>query len=279
MKFKKQVIGILLVMLTVATTRSFAQTNDMGSLFRDFKAKATAGTPRDVAEADPALERLAQASKENITEVLPVILHETSNPQLSVRRLASSALYQITTRPDGQALLSTETATFTALLIDTDIPIRRITILSIYTLRPNASSPLVPVLEAFLTREDAVSTVGEVVAPVLMEAAPNKVDATTAVAQYMRRKDQTSETRDSLLNSIRIVKSNHREIGAEIAKEVTAYADDANEQTSVHAIETLQLMGRDAVLDNQQSLSRIAADTRRTPSVRAAATTALANTR
>jgi hypothetical protein len=275
MKSKKQIIGISLMVLATAVTRSFAQTNEMASLFSDFEARASSGTPRDVAEADQALERLTQVSRESVNEVLPVILKETSNPHLSVRRLAASALYQIATRHDGQALLSTENATFTALLVDTDIPIRRITILSISTLRPNASSPFVPVLEAFLTREDAVSTVGAVVAPVLMEAAPNKADATTAVAQYMRRKDQTSETRDSLLDSIRIVKSNHHEIGAEIAKEVTAYADDSNEQTSVHAIETLQFMGKDAVLDSQQSLSRIAGDSSRAPSVRAAATTAL----
>jgi len=277
MKSKKKAIGILLIMLMAAITRANAQTREIQNLFGDLEEKTERAESEktNTDEADPVLEQFIKGSRESVVGTLPLILHETRNPHVSVRRIAALALYEITTRPDGQSLLSTETATFNALLTDTDIPIRRITILSIYTLRPNDSSPLVPVLEAFLTREDAVSTVGGVVAPVLMEAAPNKVDATNAVAQYMRRKDQTSETRDSLLNSIQIVKSNHREIGAEIAKEVTAYADDPNEQTSVHAIGTLQGLGKDAVMDNQQSLSRIAADTSRTPNVRAAATKAL----
>ena len=166
---KKRLIGTVLVILTVATTRTHAQNGEMENLFRDFEAKAANGTPRDVAEAEPALERLAQVSRENIAEVLPVILRETSNPQLSVRRLAASALYQITTRSDGQELLSKETATFATLITDTDIPIRRISMLAIATLRPNASSPFVPVLETYLGRQDAVSTIGA--------AAPGSSDA------------------------------------------------------------------------------------------------------
>jgi hypothetical protein len=75
-----------------------------------------------------------------------------------------------------------------------------------------------------------------------------------------------------LLNAITAVAKSH---SREIAREVAAYADDSDEQTGVLAIGTLQSMGKDAVLDNQPSLSRIAADTRRTPSVRNAARKAL----
>ena len=90
--------------------------------------------------------------------------------------------------------------------------------------------------------------------------------------QFLRRKDQTSASRDVLLDAIRhVAKSHSREIG----KEVAGYVDDPEEQTSVHSIETLQIMGKSIVLDSQQSLSRIAADTTRAPSVRTAATKAL----
>lgn len=96
--------------------------------------------------------------------------------------------------------------------------------------------------------------------------------STNAVVQFMRRKDQTSASRDDLLNAIRnVAKSHSREIGKKVAR----YADDPDEQTSVLAIQTLQSMGKDAVLDSQQSLSRIARDTSRDPSVRTAATKAL----
>lgn len=272
MKLKKRIFGILLITLVAALNRSFAQTNEMANLFSDFEARASNEKPRDVAEATQQLERLRQISRASVTEVLPVILKEASNPHLSVRRLAASALYQIATRPDGQALLSTETATFTALLADPDIPIRRISMLAVATLQPKASSPLIPVLEAYLARQDAVLTIGAGAATVLMVAAPNDTDSTNAVVQYMRRQDQTSASRDILMDAItNVAKTRSREIG----KEVAAYADDSNEQTSVHAIKTLQSMGKDVVLDNQQSLSRIAADTRRTPNVRTAATKAL----
>jgi hypothetical protein len=271
MKSTNRIVWVVFFMLTIPISRSFAQADEMGNLFRDFEARDAAGTPRDIAEADPALERLAQASTESIVEDLPLILHEASNSRLSVRRLAAMALYQLTTRPDGQTLLSTETATFAALLIDPDIPIRRVTGLALDNLHLDANSPLVPVLKSYLAREDAVSTIGAGVAGLLMKAAPNDAASTNAVVQFMRRKDQTSANRDSLLISIRVSKSRSLEIG----KEVAAYANDPDEQTSVHAIETLQAMGESAILDNQQSLSRIAADTSRTPSVRTAAAKAL----
>jgi hypothetical protein len=272
MKSKKQAIGILLMMLTVAITRSYAQTSEIEDLFRNFEARAAAGTPGTVDEAEPVLDRFTKGSRESVAGALPLILHSASNPHLSVRRVAAMALWEITTRPDGQALLSTETATFTALLADPDIPIRRISMLAVATLQPKASSPLIPVLEAYLARQDAVLTIGAGAATVLMVAAPNDTDSTNAVVQYMRRQDQTSASRDILMDAItNVAKTRSREIG----KEVAAYADDSNEQTSVHAIKTLQSMGKDVVLDNQQSLSRIAADTRRTPNVRTAATKAL----
>jgi hypothetical protein len=270
-KSKKRIIGILLMTLTSVIARSFAQTDNMAGLFSDFEARASSGTPRDVAEATPALEQLPKDTREGITEVLPVILNETTNPYLSVRRLAASALYQITTRPDGQELLSEQTATFTALLVDSDIPIRRITALALANLRPDASSPLVPTLESYLAREDAVSTIGAGVAGLLMKAAPDDAASTNAIVQFMRRKDQTPASRSSLLISIRVAKSR----SLEISKEVAAYATDSDEPTSVAAIETLQGMGQSAILDNQQALSRIAADTSRTPRVRTAATKAL----
>ena len=271
MQSKKKAIGILLIMLMAAITRANAQTSEIENLFHDLEVM-DAGTPATFDKADPVLERLVRSNRENVVRSLPVILQAARDTHLSVRRVAAMALYRITTRPDGQALLSAETATFKALLIDADIPIRRISILAVATLRPDANSPLVPVLETYLTRQDAVSTIGAAVATVLMQAAPNTPDSTNAVVQYMRRKDQTSASRDILLNAIRhVAKSHSREIG----KEVAGYADDPSEQTSVLAIETLEWMGKDAVLDSQQSLSRIAGDSSKAQNVRTAATKAL----
>jgi HEAT repeat protein len=272
MKSKKKIICILLIMATTATPRTYAQANEIANLLRDFEAMAASGTTVTFDEAEPVLERFALANKESVAAAMPAILHATSSPNVAVRRIAAMALYEITNRPEGHVLLSTETATFTALIVDSDIPIRRITGFAVANLQLNANSPLVPVLETYLAREDAVSTIGAGVATVLLKVAPNDAESTNAVVQFMRRKDQTSESRGVLLNAIRhVAKSHNREIG----KEVAGYADDPDERTSVLAIETLQQMGESIMLESRQSLSRIASDIRRTPSVRTAATKAL----
>ena len=255
-----------------AITGAYAQDDQVINLFRDFEARAVGGTPGTGEEAFPILERLAQGSRQSVVGTLPVILQAATDSHVSVRRVAAFALYEITTRPDGPALLSEETATFAALLIDSDLVVRRVSGLAVGTLRPGSSSPFVPILRAFLARQDAVSTIGAGVATVLMVAAPNDVDSTNTLVKYMRRKDQTSASREDLLNAItHVAKSKNPEIG----KEVAAYADDPNEQTSLHAVETLQAMGKRTIQDNQQSLSRIAADTSRALSVRTAAAKAL----
>lgn len=260
------------MMSVAAITPTYAQSREAEELFHDFEARAARGTPGTVDEAEPILERFATGSREAVVETLPLIVHAAADPHVSVRRIAALALYKITRRSDGQALLSSENTTLATLLVDPDIPIRRITILAVHNLRLNASSPLLPVLEIFLARNDAVSTIGAGAATVLMEAAPSGTGATNAVVQFMRRPDQTSATRDIMLDAVSYAKSENHEIGTEVAR----YADDPKEQTSTHAIETLQSMGKNIVRDNQQSLSRIAADANRTPGVREAAKKALA---
>lgn len=270
MKSKTQLLFPLLLLWTAIAPLADAQTSDIKKMFHDLEAKAPSGAAA-LDEADPVLERLSQASKESVSADLPLILREAGNPHYSVRRVAISALFAITMRPDGRALLSRETTTFAMLLTDRDIPIKRMTGLAINNLQLGASSPLVPVLEAYLAREDAVSTIGAGVAGLLMQAAPLRADSTSAVVQFMKRQDQTTRSRLDTLQSIQVAKSSNREIG----KEVAAYADDIDEDIGIRAIQVLQGMGKSIVHDNQQSLSRIAADTGKPAGVRAIATKAL----
>ena len=271
MKSTKQLLFLLLIVWMALACRTYAQTSELEKLFHDLESM-DAGTQAPFDKADPVLERLIGSDRETVVRSLPVILHATSDPALTVRRVAAFALYEITMRPDGPALLSRETATFAALLTDPDIPVRRGSGSAIANLRLDATSPLVPILQSYLARQDAVITIGAGVATMLLKAAPNDADSTNAVVQYMRRKDQTSASRDVLLDAITNVARSHNR---DIAKEVAAYADDSDENTSVHAINTLQFMGKDAILDSQQFLRRIAGDTTRTRSLRAAATKAL----
>ncbi len=250
--------------------RAQARGSEMENLFRDLEAKAANGIT-NTDEADQVLERFTKGSRDSVAGAMPLILYEASNPHVSVRRIAALTVFGISTRPDGQAFLSTETSTLAALLIDADTPIRRVTFLAIANLHLSASSPLLPVLMAYLAREDAVSTIGPAVAGLLMQAAPANADSTQAVVKFMKRQDNTLQSRSDTLLSISVARPHN----PEIAKEVAIYADDPDEHLSVHAIETLQGMGKSVILDNQQSLSRIAADKTRSPSVRTAATKAL----
>lgn len=96
-------------------------------------------------------------------------------------------------------------------------------------------------------------------------------ESSDAIVRCMGRKDHTAVSRSEMLQSIEVTRNHNREVG----KAVANWTDDPNEQTSVHANVTLQSMGKNVVLDNQQSLCRIAADSSRTPNVRAAAKKAL----
>jgi len=267
-KLRRMVYIFLCSMLFVGSVH--AQT-EIGALLRDYETKAAQGAPASYDDAEKTLERFERADNSTIATALPTILNAATSQYVSVRRVAAMALYQISSRRDEQALLAPDTATLASLLVDPDIPIRRVSILAIGSLQPDGNSPFVPALKSFLARPDAVSTIGAAVASILLKAAPDDPNSTNAVVQFMQRQDHTSMSRAETLQGIEFAKSHNREV----AKEVARYADDPDEQVSVHAIETLQRMGPDVVLDSRQSLSRIARDGSRSSGVRAAATKAL----
>ena len=267
----KKRIFVPTIILAFATVQAYSQSNEIIDLLHDFANKAAAGTPLSFDQADPVLDRLTKASAVTVKESLPTIFQNTASPYVSVRRLSAMALFSITLRPDGQALLSAHTDTFSATLIDSDIPIRRMTGLIIENLHLDHNSPLVPSLEAFLSREDAVATIGGGVAGSLLHAAPDDPEGIAAVVRYMKRKDHTQASRAEVLQSVSVARSQNREIG----KEVASYADDSSNITSRQALETLEGMGTAVLSENQLLIQRIAADNGRDPSVRTAAKKAL----
>ena len=276
MTSKKRAFFVLAVAFSLPIQWLRAQPGDIGILLREFEARAAAGTTPSYEEAEAAIEAFQQASRETVAATLPIILQETTSQYVAVRRVAAMALYLVTSRPEERELLSTETGTFGALLVDSDIPIRRVTGMALDALHLDDSSPLLPVMAAYLSREDAVSTIGGGIAGLLMKAAPTNAEATDAVVRYMGRKDHTQQSRSEMLQSISVVEMkvkgfNNRGIGRALAK----WADDTDEQTSIEAIRTLRGMGMDVVSDNQQTLSAIAVDPRRAQTVRDSATKAL----
>ena len=261
----------IIIGLGFAAPRIRAQANEVVHLLHDYEAKAASGVPRSYDDAEPVLEQLQQASKESINQALPTILQDATSPYASVRRVVAGSLFCISLRSDGRTMLASQTGPFTALLVDPDIPIRRMTGLTVDNLRLDQSSPLLPSLQAYLTREDAVSTIGAGVAGLLMKASPNDAESVAAVVRFMRRKDQNSASRDDLLQSVRVANSHNREIGAAVA----GYADDPNEATRINAIQTMQAMGPDVIADNRQILLRVAQDSGVGVATRSAAMKAL----
>ena len=265
----KTLVPIMLIAFT--SLSGYSQSNEINILLQDFETKATAGTPRSPEEAEPVLERVAEDKKEDVVQALPSVFSATTSPHVSVRRVAVSFLFAIVLRPDGYALLSEHTDIFAATLVDPDIPIRRMTGLIFQSLRLGPTSPLVANLREFLSREDAVTTIGGGVAGLLMQADPHSDATTAAVLQFMNRKDHTQESRADVLQSVRVARTQNREIG----KAVASYADRPDNITSRQALETLQGMGKAVLSDNQALLLKVAADDSRDPSVRAAARQAL----
>ena len=256
-----------------SSTRAHNQDNELISLIHDFEAKASKGTPRPYEDADPVIERFEKADKQSVQDALPEILRAGTSPYKSVRSISATTLFEISMRPEGRTLLLPQTATLAAFLIDPDTPIRRVTGLALANLRLDQTSPLVSDLEAFLSREDAVTTIGAGVAGLLMQAAPDDAASTTAIVHYMERSDQTLASRRDLLQSVRVARSHNREIGSEVA----AYAETSDEGLNVDAIETLGAMGAAVVSDHRQWLLDVAADDHRGSAMRSAAKNVLAS--
>ena len=267
----KTQIRVKMISLVLATMRAQSPSKEIIETFRDLSNKAAAGTPRDLENALPVCDHLQQGSNDFVTRSLPTVFSGVKSPYVTVRSLAMICLLTTSVRPDGQLLLSSNTDTFASTLVDTDIPNRRLTLMIIDNLRPDRTSPLVPSMEAFLSREDAVETIGGGVAGILLRAAPDDAASIDAVVRFMKRKDQTLESRESVLQSIRLVRTQNREIG----KAVASYADSPDNITSRQALETLQGMGKTVLSDNQALLQKVAADSSRDPKVRTAAKNAL----
>lgn len=268
-------IGVARAQANSPSTGTNGQKNELISLIHDFEAKASAGTPRQYEDAGPVIERFEKADKQSVQDALPEIVRAGESPYKSVRSISATTLFEISMRPEGRVLLLPQTAVLAALLVDPDTPIRRITGLTLANLRLDQTSPLIGDLEAFLSREDAVTTIGAGVAGLLMQAAPGDAASTTAIVHYMERSDHTLQSRRDLLQSIRVARSHNREIGRNVA----AYAESPDEGLEVDAVQTLAAMGSAVVSDHRQWLTDVAADERRGPAMRSAASSALASVR
>ena len=186
-------------------------------------------TPEEIAGFDP-LDPTPTAAA--LTEALPLILKALQNPDSAVRQLALAALggLQIsaaatqtlpttssepvttagnptpagpaTYKPDLAKVLTPAIPTIAAHLTDDSTPNRLQAAIDLGGFTPDPPASIYPPLLAYLKRDDAISTVGQMVVSALLQLGPVSDATADAISHFLRRSDQTASSRSDLVDAI-----------------------------------------------------------------------------
>ena len=191
-------------------------------------------TPEEIAGFDP-LDPLPTPSALN--EALPLILKALQNPDTAVRQLALTALGGLQTaaplpaqtspaiastpssepattpvppipasppnyKPDLARILSPAVPAIAAHLTDDSPPIRLQTAIVLGGFTSDPPPAIYPPLFAYLKRDDAISTVGQMVVSDLLQLGPISDTTADAISRFLRRSDQTASSRSDLVDAI-----------------------------------------------------------------------------
>lgn len=120
----------------------------------------------------------------------------------------------------------------------------------------NPSSAVYTPLLAYLKRDDAVGPVGQAVVDALLTLGPLSDDVASAIGRYLRRSDQTTDTRSDLIDSIGI----HAHQSQSLNKSILAYLDSDDPTVRARLILTLpQLdLAPDVFADTRARISVLA---------------------
>ncbi len=232
-------LAALLLLPPASTTR--AQTSDATSSLAsrlDSVLQREAGghspTPEEIAAFDP-LDPLP--SLPALTEALPLILKALQNPDSAVRQLALTALGGLQTaapppiqpspalsstqpsepvsspapqtpsapasyKPDLAHILAAAIPAIAAHLTDDAPPNRLQAAIDLGGFTPDPPASIYPPLFAFLKRDDAISTVGQMVVSDLLQLGPVSDTTADAISRFLRRSDQTASSRSDLVDAI-----------------------------------------------------------------------------
>ncbi len=105
-------------------------------------------------------------------------------------------------KPDLQKLLTPEISKIAPHLTEEFQPNRLLTATVLGGFTPNPPSAVYPPLLDYLKRDDAISPVGQAVVEDLLELAPVTPATAAAISTYLRRSDQTPDTRANLVDAI-----------------------------------------------------------------------------
>jgi HEAT repeat protein len=205
----KSVPRFLRLLCTLSLSLSaplFAQTqtppSSLPSLLSEVVSRANSGNNSSAFDAVMQLaEAIGKAPLSDIKEVLPEILNAMDDKKPAVRTLALTALVAVENRPSNDALplLEPELPRIAAHLTDEDHSIRSATTTVLGGFLNKPPDTIFPPLIAYLSRPDAISTVGSSVVFDLVRLGPQRPDVIAAVTAFINRGDQTQSC---LINSI-----------------------------------------------------------------------------
>jgi len=165
-----------------------------------------------------------QPDPASIAEAMPWLLKALDNPDIPLHSFALTAIVGLQSpppapasepttapAPSGPNVYKPEVAKVLAQYIpplathltsEESQPNRLLTATILGGFSPNPPSAVYPPLEAFLTRDDAISPVGLAVVSDLLQIGPISNGTAAAISRYLRRTDQTSDSRANLADLI-----------------------------------------------------------------------------
>jgi hypothetical protein len=158
----------------------------------------------------------------DLQAAVPLLLKALANPDTPVRTYALTALagLQVALDTDAAAppssvamvatayksetttLLTPAIANIASHLTEESIPNRILTATILGGFTPNPPAAVYPPLYAFLKRDDAIGQIGFAVVSDLLQFGPISEDTNAAVARFVRRSDQTPDSRANLVDLI-----------------------------------------------------------------------------
>jgi hypothetical protein len=158
-----------------------------------------------------------------VREAIPLLLKALDNPDIPLHTFALTALTGLQTpatttptqtptlpgapppplnyKPEIARLLAPIVPQISTHLTEDSQPDRLLTAAILGGFTPDPPAAVFPPLIAFLKRDDAISPVGLAVVTALLQLGPSD-DSVTAITRYLRRPDQTSDSRTNLTDLI-----------------------------------------------------------------------------
>ena len=215
-------------------------------------------------------DRIAGARAEDITRALPAIFLALAHQDDNVRSYAGFALWAISRRADGTQLLAEYVPDIGVLFESSNPRLQAIPTMIFLNLISPQPPKVVPLLLAFLKRSDRDPTAQAGAIFALVRLAPENLQVVAAIREFLSRPlDNT--TRIGALNALG--NPNVKDVGL-IAMVITSL-DDSDPGVRFTAAQVLWRMGKNAVLQGEPALQRLASDPKQPANVTAAAKEAL----